>query len=289
MTTIMAFIRRRAVLIYFVFTFALGWGLMLLLTGGLGPVFGPDWQSNPRFIFGLLAGPVTVAVAGLVLTGLTGGRAGYRELRARLFRWRVGAGWYVLALLLAPLLATVVPVLLALALRAPEFLPAIFTAQDPVGLLLPGIVTGLWVGFFEELGWTGFAVPRLRRQHGVLATGLLVGVVWGAFHFPLFREGASFSGALPLAVLLVKLFSWLPAARVLLVWVHDRTGSLVVPVLMHASISATSMALALPALSAAQSLTSLLASAAAWWVVAAAVAVVSRRHLLQQPLRGQVA
>jgi hypothetical protein len=106
----------------------------------------------------------------------------------------------------------------------------------------------------------------------------------------LFRECGSFLGALPLTVLLVKLFSWLPAGRVLLVWVHDRTGSLVVAVLMHVCISATSMALALPALSAAQSLTSLLASATAWWVVIAAVAVANHRHLTRQPaLRRRVA
>jgi hypothetical protein len=38
------------------------------------------------------------------------------------------------------------------------------------------------VGFFEELGWTGFATPRLRLRHGFLATGLIVGVPWGAWH-----------------------------------------------------------------------------------------------------------
>lgn len=289
MMTVRPFIQKHPVLVYFVLTFALGWGGILLLTGGLGPMFGPDWRSDPRFMFGLLAGPVVIACAGLAMTGLTAGRAGYRELRSRLLRWRVGVGWYALAFLLVPFLTMAAAVLLALVLRAPEFLPAIFTAQDPLGLLLPGIVTGLWVGFFEELGWTGFAVPWLRRRHGLLSTGLLVGVVWGALHFPLFRESGSFSGVLPLAVLLVKLFSWLPAFRVLLVWVHDRTGSLVVPMLMHASMSATSIALALPTLSPAQSLTSILASAAAWWVVVAAVSVANRGQLPQRPPELRVA
>jgi membrane protease YdiL (CAAX protease family) len=217
-------------------------------------------------------------------------RASLQELRARLIRWRVGAGWYMLALLLAPLLATALPLLLALALRAPEFLPAIFTAQDPLGLLLPALVTGLWVGFFEELGWTGFAVPWLRQRHSVLTTGLLVGIVWGAFHFPLFRESGSFSGALPATILLVKLFSWLPAYRMLMVWLYDRTESLLVVMLMHASMTATSMALALPALSPAQSLTSLLTSATAWWLIVALVAMANRGHLTRRaPLRGRVA
>jgi membrane protease YdiL (CAAX protease family) len=284
MTAIKAFINRHAVPTYFVLGFALSWGVGLLLTGGLDPLFGPNWRSDPRFMFTLLAGPVAVAVAGLVLTGLTAGRAGYRDLLPRLLRWRVGARWYAVALLLAPLSTLAVAVLLALSLGSSEFLPTVFTAQDPVGLLLPGVVTGLWVGFFEELGWTGFAVPRLRRRYGVLAVGLLVGVAWGAWHFPLFRESGSFSAALPLALLLVKLFSWLPAYRVLLVWVYDRTGSLLVPTLMHASATATTMVLVSGDLSIVQSLTSLLLWAGALWVVVAAVAVANGGHLSRQPL-----
>ena len=276
-------IKRHPVLAYFGLVFVLGWGAVLLLTGGLGPMFGAGWRSDPRFMLALLVGPATVAVAGLVLTGLTAGGAGYRELGARLLRWRVGARWYALALLAAPLLTMAVSVVLSLALGSSAYLPEVLTSPDPVGLLLPGVVGGLWIGFFEELGWTGFAVPRLRRRHGVLATGLFVGVVWGLFHFPLFREAGSFSGALPLTLLLVKLFSWLPAARVLLVWAHDRTGSLLVAVLMHASMSATSVALAAPAQSTAQSLTGGLVSAAAWWAIVAAVAMASGGDLGPRP------
>ena len=48
--------------------------------------------------------------------------------------------------------------------------------------MLFGIVVALVAGFIEELGWTGFAVPVLRRRYGVLATGLIVGFVWAAWH-----------------------------------------------------------------------------------------------------------
>ena len=59
----------------------------------------------------------------------------------------------------------------------------------------------------------------------------------------MFWEPGSFSGAFPLALLLVKLFSWLPAYRVLMVWVYDRTGSLLVAMLMHGSLTATQLIL----------------------------------------------
>jgi hypothetical protein len=262
-------------LTYFVVTFALSWGGVLLLTGGIGPLFGPEWRSDPRFMFALLAGPVAAALAGLMLTGFTGGRDGYRELLARLLCWRVGVHWYALALLLAPLSTLAVAVLVALLLGSPAFLPTIFTTADSLSLFLPGIVSGLWVGFFEELGWTGFAVPRLRRRYGVLVTGLLVGLVWGGWHFPLFRESGSFDGALPLTLLLVKLFSWLPAYRVIMVWVLGHTGSLLVPMLMHMSLTATTMILVSEGLSIVQSMTSLLVWAAALWACVATVAAAS--------------
>jgi membrane protease YdiL (CAAX protease family) len=74
----------------------------------------------------------------------------------------VDAGWYVVALLTAPLVHTVV--LLALSLTSPVFLPGIVTASDKVPFLLVGTAPGLLVGFLEELGWTGFALPRLRLR-----------------------------------------------------------------------------------------------------------------------------
>jgi uncharacterized protein len=68
----------------------------------------------------MLAGP---SVAGILLTGLLYGRAGFRDLLTRMTRWRVGARWYAVALLTAPLLFTAVS--LALSLTSPEFLPVI--------------------------------------------------------------------------------------------------------------------------------------------------------------------
>jgi hypothetical protein len=156
-------------------------------------------------------------------------------------------------------------------------------------LLLTGIAVGLLVGFCEELGWTGFAIPRLRRRYGVLTTGLIVGLLWGAWHFLVFRERDSFSAAFGLALVLVRLFSWLPAYRVLMVWVYDRTGSLPVAMLMHASLVAGQFILFPMALTGVNALTYILVWAAALWGVVAAIAVANRGQSLQQPLRTRMA
>jgi membrane protease YdiL (CAAX protease family) len=234
----------------------------------------------------LLAGP---SAAGIVLTGVVSGRGGYRELFARLVKWRVGAGWYAIALLIAPLLAASTN--FALSLFAPVFLPAVATADDKASLVLSGITLGLIIGFFEELGWTGFAIPRLRPRYGVVSTGLIVGVVWGAWHFLPNVDSGSFSATLPLALLLARVFSWLPAFRLLMVWVYDHTGSLLVAMLMHASLVAgLSVIFAPPAVTTqGEFLTGILVWSAVLWVVVGMVAVIRGERLVGQPLRTRVA
>jgi membrane protease YdiL (CAAX protease family) len=170
------------------------------------------------------------------MTGLLRGRAGLRDLFARMTRWRVGVRWYAVALLTAPLLVTAV--LLALSISSPEYLPTILTTTDKASLLLQGIVGTFVGGIFEELGWTGFATPTLLRMHyGVLGTGLFVGVLWGVAHFPMYYWGRdTSSGALWLAILLAaQMLAWFPPYRVLMVWVYDRTESLLLAMLMHGS------------------------------------------------------
>jgi membrane protease YdiL (CAAX protease family) len=284
LTTIKAFIKRHPVLTYYVLTFAIWWGglLMLIGPGGFLGTTEPSEELLPFVYMAVLAGP---SVAGILLTGLVSGRAGLREVLSRLLRWRAGARWYAVALLTAPLL--MMATLFALWLTSPVFLPGIFASDDKASILLIGLVAGLAVGFFEELGWTGFAAPRLRLRYGVFATGLIVGLLWGAWHFPLFS--GSDSGALPQALFLAGLlFSFLPAFRVLMVWVYDRTGSLLVAMLMHASLTASTLILQ-PLATGVPLLTYDLVLAAALWVVVAAVVWANGGHLSRQRLRRRMA
>ena len=281
MSTVKVFITRHSVRTYFALAFAVSWAGVLFVVGprGIPTTIEHLMTIGPAMYVAMLAGP---SVAGLLMTSLVSGRAGLREVLARLLVWRVGGRWYAVALLTAPFL--VMTVSLALSVLSAEFLPAIFMTNDKAPLLLSGLAAGLIVGIFEELGWTGFAIPRMRRRYGVLSTGLLVGALWGAWHFIMFWEPGSFSGALPFVVLLVKLFSWLPAYRVLMVWVYDRTGSLLVAMLMHGSLTATQLILMpLPA-SGMSVLTSILALAAAYWLVVAILAVANAGQFAWPPL-----
>ena len=288
MTTIGAFVKRYPLLSYFALTFAISWGAVLMVVGPSGFLGTKEIPAvlEPFLYVTMVLGP---SVAGILLTGLLYGRAGLREFGSRLLRWRVGARWYALALLAAPL--TMMAVLFALSLTSPVYLPGIFITDDKTTILLSGIAGGLTAGIFEELGWTGFAIPRMRLSYGVLSTGLVVGLLWGAWHFPLFSGSGSSSGVLPPALyLLVLLFSVLPAFRVLMVWVYERTESLLVAILMHVSLTASTLIFMPLATSGVTAVTYDLVLAAVLWVVAAAVAVANHGHLTRQPpLRRRVA
>jgi membrane protease YdiL (CAAX protease family) len=187
-------------------------------------------------VIAMLAGP---SVAGVAATALFFGKTGLHDLWHRFRKGRVGARWYAIALLTAPLV--VFGVLIALSLMSSVFRPGILTASDPSTHLVLGLVTGIVAGLFEELGWTGFSVPRLRLRYGVVVTGLIVGLVWGAWHLLVVWWGsADTSGSLSMAVYLPAMaFSFLVPYRVLMVWVYDRTDSLLLAMCMHASLTAS--------------------------------------------------
>lgn len=268
-------IKRHAVLIYFALVLIISGGGLLLVVGPRGfPLDATQFASfGPALYAASLAGP---GIAGILLTVLVDGRVGLRGLLARLRRWRTGWHWYAVALLPALAMTTMA---LLLALTSSEFRPSILDSSDRSGILLSALGPALLVGAIEEIGWTGFAAPHLRSRHSILATGLVIGVVWGAWHFPLFWQPGSFSGTLPFVILMTMLFSWLPPFRVLLVWVHDRTQSLPVTMLMHAAVSFVAIAVRPEGLTGTRLLTSLLAPPAAMWLLLAVVGATNRWHL----------
>lgn len=282
--SILSFIKRHPVLTYFIMVFVISWGGVLLVIGGPGGIAGTTKQFDrllPVVILALLAGP---SVTGILLTGLVGGRRGFRELLSRLLRWRVGVRWYAAALLTAPLLF--LAILFVLSLFSPKFLPGIFTADDKTSYLLMGLATGLAAGIFEELGWTGFVIPGLRKRHNILTTGLIVGLFWAVWHLlPAIWLGSAsgaFSGSLSVASYLLDPFLFLVVYRVLMVWVYDHTKSLLVAVLMHLSLTASSRILIPQGIVGLPLLIFDLVWFAVMWVVVAKVVVGSGGKLSRQ-------
>jgi membrane protease YdiL (CAAX protease family) len=262
---------------FYALTFAISWSSVLLVIGGPGAIPGNPEQVESRMLYAVLALFAGPSIAGLVMTGVVHGRAGYRDLLSRLVKWRVGVGWYAAALLTAPV------VFIGIGLVAPSYHPSLFVTSDKSVLLLLGLIAAL-MSLLEEIGWTGFATPEIRRRFGVLTTGLIVGGLWGLWHSVLnaWSNGGAF-GALPFTTFLILYvlvigIPHLTAYRVLIVWVYDRTGSLFLAWLMHASFAASTFALGPLPLAGADFLTWFLTVTLAFWLLVGAVAVASRKR-----------
>ena len=280
---------------YFTIAFAISWaGILVVIRGG--PIPAPPDEAHrlfPLVYLAMLAGP---SFAGLALTYLTGGRRAMQDYRARLLAYRVGLRWYAVALLTAPFAIALTLVVLSRFSNA--FVPAIFgngqidpagpiQSESPQSLLLVGLLVGLGAGLFEELGWTGFAIPTLLERLSGVWTGVVVGIAWGAWHFlAIWWGSASSFDTVPVPIfLLVALFAFLPPYRLLMVRVYEHTGSLLIGILMHASLT-TSMIILGPAVKGAESLIYDLAFATTLWLMVALVLAADRsRQFTRKPLR----
>ncbi len=134
--------------------------------------------------FPALVGPLVAAVA---VTAVTDGRAGVRDLAARMLRWRVPPRWWLFAVG-SPLLLLAIG--LAVLAVGPG-LPALGDLGRMAGLPDWGLlfVWAMFVfvnGLGEETGWRGLALPLLRRRHGLLSASLLLVPIWAGWHLPLF-------------------------------------------------------------------------------------------------------
>jgi len=238
-------IKRYPVLSYYLLVFAISWGGILILIGGPNHIPGTTEQAEKLFVPALLimfSGPF---ISGILMNFLIEGKEGIRKLLSRYLRWRTEGRWFAIAVFTGPIL--VAAVLLGLSIFNQEFLPGIITVKDKIGSVIFGVGWGLiGGGLFEETGWTGFAVPQLRKRYSILSTGLIVGILWGIWHLMIaFWASNYLTGADSWTMFVAGFIAFyllaLPAYRVLLVLVYDRTGSLPVIMLMHAFLSASTL------------------------------------------------
>ena len=203
LTPITRMVGRHPLATFFVLAYALAWWPVLPFDGKLFP-----------------HGPF---IAVLIVLALTEGRPGVGALLRRLGYWRVGSGWYAVAIGL-PFAIHVAAGMLTVLLGAPS--PTLAQLPDwsalalTVGLIL--VLGGQW----EEPGWRGYAQPSLEAGRSALVAALLLGVIGIGWHLPLMLYGL-----LPWSELLV-----IPALFIVWAWAYNSTGgSLLIVVLFHFS------------------------------------------------------
>jgi membrane protease YdiL (CAAX protease family) len=212
----MSLVRRHPLITFFVLAYALAWWIWILYAFGvtfLGPIFA--------------LGPFLAAI---IVTAMTRGTAGLKALLSRMVRWRVGLGWYAAALLL-PVAVYVVAVSLNILLGASASTAEQFGSWYLIfPLFAYSLLFPLSGAFGEELGWRGYALPRVQARLWALSAALIIGVIQTAWHLPLFMSDRSTS-PVPLIVGYMGL-------GILATWVFNNTrGSVLMTMLLHASFN----------------------------------------------------
>ena len=216
---------------YFSLAYALSWAIELPLAAAAhGWLHAP---VPPALHYLASFGPMLSA---LIITAATEGRCGVQQLLAGLLKWRVGLGWVLFATL-SPIALFAIAAIVGYATKRTWPDLTLLGEVDYVPYL--GIVGAfmLWLltfGVGEEIGWRGFALPRLQQRHSALTATLLLGVAWALWHLPAFFYRDTYVAMGLVAGFPLVLLSIL-AASIIFTWLYNSTsGSLLMVILFHA-------------------------------------------------------
>jgi uncharacterized protein len=228
------FIVRHSLSVFFGLAFGISW--LFLIADALGSHGLIPFRltlSGPGILLVLLMsyGPTFAA---LIVTWATEGRAGIRTLLRRLLPWRAGLRWYVLALMGPVVLAFATGTLQELFGATLQPLPGPVhqvVLMGVVGSIVHALANG------EELGWRGYALPRLLARYNALSASLILGAIWFVFHLPIMFTASGVGGSQTLEDALPFLVSTL-ALSVVITWMFNTTRGSVLPIiLLHGALN----------------------------------------------------
>jgi membrane protease YdiL (CAAX protease family) len=270
---------------FFALTFLVTWTCFVAavaLSNDLPP--GAGLRPGVRAL--ILLGTFAPALVALTLTARARGTAGVRALLGHLIEWRVGSRWYVFAVgYMAAIRLTA-----ALGHRVATGVWPLFSFDGwylMVAATALSTVVGGQAG--EEIGWRGYALPRLAARLGLGGASVVLGAIWAIWHLPLFylRGADTYGQSFPAYLLQVT------AVSVAMAWLYWRTrGSLLLVMLMHAAVNNLRLVPSVPRTEASPFLPS--ASLMSWlvavalWMAAGFFLVRMRGAKLPAHLAGEV-
>jgi membrane protease YdiL (CAAX protease family) len=225
--------RSTSTIAFFLLTFVVSWTLWIAAAAVFDGVAATGQVSPGIRALIFLPGTFAPSLVAVALTARQEGRAGVFALLQRLFQWRVGLRWYAFAIVyMAAIKLTAALVHRVTTGSWPRF------GDTALYVMLAATIFSTVVGgqAGEEIGWRGYALTRLTTRMGLAGASVLLGVIWAAWHLPLFfipRTDLT-EQSFPFFLLAVTPLSTAIA------WLYWRTnGSLLLTMLMHAAINNT--------------------------------------------------
>ena len=223
-------IKRHELLSYFILAYAITWLIWApILAASLGWID----REVPYSLYYL--GPFGPMTAALVVTALTKGRVGIRDILSRIVKWRVSFRYYAFAVLV-PVALFILAVLLNRVITGlwPDL--SLLGQPDYLPYIGPFATLGLWLltyGLGEETGWRGFALPHLQEKHSAANSSLILALLWGGWHLPafFFRDTYIGLGLLGFPMFLIMMIF----STMIFTWLYNSThGSIFLVILFHA-------------------------------------------------------
>jgi membrane protease YdiL (CAAX protease family) len=213
-------------LVYFLLTFLITWSAWITVILTL-PVLDTKYLGTGGMLLEMLGmwGP---ALSAILVAALTRGKLGLKEIFSRLKYRRGSARWFLAAFLLWS--AIWLAMTLWQARVTDQALSFHWNQWTRIFSLLISALPLLFWGC-EEIGWRGFALPRLLNRVNALIASVILGLVWGAWHLPIFIWNIKgLSSSTPFYIYLVYTIS----ISVVMTWLLNHTqGSLLVAIFFH--------------------------------------------------------
>jgi membrane protease YdiL (CAAX protease family) len=209
-------------LAFFVLTYAVMWAFFITVAVAIP-------ARTPLGTVLVLLGAYSPSAVAIWLTWRAAGIEGLRALIEPVFQWRVGGRWYLFAAGYIAAIKLTAAMVSRIATGAwPRF------GDEPLYLIALALVFSTPFQAGEEIGWRGYALPRLAARFGLARASVLLGLIWGSWHLPQFfiRDADTYGQSFLVYVLQVT------ALSVAMAWLYAKTnGSLLLVMLLHSAVN----------------------------------------------------
>ncbi|MEI1279612.1 lysostaphin resistance A-like protein [Leptospira venezuelensis] len=221
----------KSIFLFFFLSYFISWTIWL-------PLYLPKFGINflPIFPFHHAFGAIGPVSAAFIVSMVDQGFAGVKSLFSKMFIWKFNFIWYIVAIL-SPFILLALAVLAKYIISSEVNLVGIGISREfpNFNFVLFSLYNIFTFGFGEEIGWRGYALPKLQKRFQALTSTMILTIGWAVWHIPLFfyRPGYVEMGIFGIIGWLMSLLT----GAILLTWLFNSTrGSILIVAIFHGTI-----------------------------------------------------